>query len=165
MISSNSITLEPIGETHCKQTFAWVSQPYIQASFQISSPPTWETHVRYFPTLSAHGRKSFAILFEGKHVGNCGLKDCVPGESAELWIYIGEQSVYGRGVGTEATRQLVRFGFEELELKRIYLFVSDENEAARKMYGKLGFVDNGSPSGSWSGRQDMVRMELTRENG
>lgn len=161
MTSRQHTTLEPLNETHCKQTFAWVSQPFIQRTFAISSPPNWETHVQYFPTLMAEDKRSFAVLHNGEHVGNCGLRNVVVGDAAELWIYIGERSVYGKGVGTEATRLLIEYGFDSLKLKTMYLHVSKDNKPAVALYEKAGFKEAGKPEG-WDHREDMIRMELHR---
>jgi RimJ/RimL family protein N-acetyltransferase len=49
----------------------------------------------------------------------------------------------GRGAGTEATRLLVGYGFEELGLHRISLEVYAFNPRARHVYEKVGFVTEG----------------------
>ncbi|OLZ65816.1 GNAT family N-acetyltransferase [Streptomyces sp. IMTB 2501] len=45
----------------------------------------------------------------------------------------------GRGVGTEATRLIVGYGFEQLGLRRIQLEVYGDNDRARHVYEKVGF--------------------------
>jgi RimJ/RimL family protein N-acetyltransferase len=49
----------------------------------------------------------------------------------------------GRGVGTEAIRQLVEFGFVRLNLRRIHLQAIASNTAALRSYEKAGFVVEG----------------------
>jgi RimJ/RimL family protein N-acetyltransferase len=49
----------------------------------------------------------------------------------------------GRGLGTEATRLLVGYGFERLGLHRISLEVYAFNPRARRAYEKVGFVTEG----------------------
>jgi RimJ/RimL family protein N-acetyltransferase len=48
-----------------------------------------------------------------------------------------------RGLGTEAARLLVRYGFEQLGLHRIQLEVYSFNPRARRAYEKVGFVAEG----------------------
>ncbi|GAA3341390.1 GNAT family protein [Amorphoplanes nipponensis] len=48
-----------------------------------------------------------------------------------------------RGLGTEATRLLVGYGFERLGLRRIALEVYPFNPRARRAYEKAGFVAEG----------------------
>ncbi|OIK00938.1 GNAT family N-acetyltransferase [Streptomyces sp. MUSC 14] len=63
--------------------------------------------------------------------GSCGFRIClVPG-------------AYGRGLGTEATRLIVGYGFEELGLHRVSLEVYAFNPRARRVYEKVGFVAEG----------------------
>ena len=60
--------------------------------------------------------------------------------SAELGIFIGETSEWGKGYGTDAVTALVAFGFRELRLERIWLNVWTENDRARRAYERAGFV-------------------------
>jgi len=56
---------------------------------------------------------------------------------------LGDKSVWGSGIGRAATSFMLKFGFEELHLHRIYLEVLDANPRARKLYESLGFVHEG----------------------
>lgn len=62
---------------------------------------------------------------------------------AELDIYLGEKDHWGRGHATDAMRAVCRHGFEDMRLHRITLTVVPENLAARAVYAKLGFVEEG----------------------
>jgi len=78
--------------------------------------------------------------------------DCVGEAVLNLWdednqscsfrILIGPKG-RGRGLGTEATRLIVGYGFEELGLHRISLEVYAFNPRARRAYEKAGFVAEG----------------------
>lgn len=48
-----------------------------------------------------------------------------------------------RGLGTEATRPIVGHGFEQLGLHRVQLELYGDNERARRVYEKVGFVVEG----------------------
>ena len=62
---------------------------------------------------------------------------------AELDIYLGEKDSWGHGYATEATRLMCRYGFEEMRLHSIHLWVVTENAAARRVYDKVGFIEEG----------------------
>jgi RimJ/RimL family protein N-acetyltransferase len=64
--------------------------------------------------------------------------------SVEIGIMIGEKDYWNKGHGTEAMRTMCRYGFEELNLNRIWLRVFDTNPRARKAYEKAGFVYEGT---------------------
>ena len=80
-----------------------------------------------------------AIEVDGKYVGNIYLTD-IDGESAEYQIFIGEKNYWGRGVAAEASRQILKYAFEERGLKYVYLHVREDNERAMRLYKKLGFI-------------------------
>jgi RimJ/RimL family protein N-acetyltransferase len=64
--------------------------------------------------------------------------------SAELGIFIGEVSEWGRGFGTDAVKAIVAFAFDELRLERVWLNVSTDNPRAQRAYEKAGFTREGT---------------------
>ena len=62
---------------------------------------------------------------------------------AEFAIIIGDVGERGKGYGYSATEKTVEFAFYQLGLNRVFLKVIEENEAAIKLYKKLGFVQEG----------------------
>lgn len=78
------------------------------------------------------------------YIGNVNLVniDWVNG-NAEFSIFIGEENEWGKGYGTMATILMLKFGFHERNLHRIYLKVLESNKAAIHLYAKLGFKQEG----------------------
>jgi RimJ/RimL family protein N-acetyltransferase len=66
-----------------------------------------------------------------------------PCRSAQFGIVIGDSTLHGHGIGTEATRLVIRYSFDTLNLERIELRVAESLSAARHIYEKLGFVEEG----------------------
>jgi len=62
---------------------------------------------------------------------------------AELAIFLGDKSRWGDGLGTEATRLLVRWAFDTLNLNRVFLRVYADNARAIRCYEKVGFKSEG----------------------
>ncbi len=58
-------------------------------------------------------------------------------------IGIGDRENWGKGIGTEAMRLMLKFGFEELNLRRISLGVFAYNLRAIHSYEKVGFKIEG----------------------
>ena len=76
-------------------------------------------------------------------VGEAVLNQWDPGnESCNFRIFIGPMG-RDRGLGTEATRLIVGYGFEHLGLHRISLEVYAFNPRARRAYEKAGFRAEG----------------------
>ena len=79
----------------------------------------------------------------GRLVGHIGLYyiDLIA-RKAEFSIYIGDMAFRGKGIGSDALRTLIKYGFEELNLNKIWCEVYSNN-AAVDIYRKVGFVDEG----------------------
>ena len=81
------------------------------------------------------------LLADDRPIGEAVLFEVDPvNGSAELGIFIGESSEWGKGFGTDAVNAVIDFGFGTLRLERIWLNVWTENERARRAYEKAGFV-------------------------
>jgi RimJ/RimL family protein N-acetyltransferase len=77
---------------------------------------------------------------EKKLIGLASLKNIsLIHRKAEFAIFIGDNMERGKGYSTEASIKTLNFGFNQLGLVRIYLFVQSNNEAAIKLYEKVGF--------------------------
>jgi RimJ/RimL family protein N-acetyltransferase len=89
-----------------------------------------------------------------KHIGNISLQALDrKARNAEFAILIGETSVHAKGVGEEAGRLLLEYGFTELKLHRIYCGTSSDNIGMQKLALKLGM------------RQEGVRRDGLTKNG
>ena len=55
-------------------------------------------------------------------------------------LLVGEELVRGKGIGTLALKEILRIGFEDLELEKITLGVFDFNLGAIKCYENAGFI-------------------------
>lgn len=62
---------------------------------------------------------------------------------ASLGIIIGERAYWGRGYGTEATRMMLDYGFNVLNLHSVELGVYAFNRRAIRCYEKVGFTRTG----------------------
>jgi RimJ/RimL family protein N-acetyltransferase len=81
-----------------------------------------------------------ALREDDRMVGLVGLHHLDPrNHNAELGMMVGDPGDWGRGLGREAAELIVRYGFDTVNLHRIWLEVYEDNVAARKIYEKLGF--------------------------
>jgi RimJ/RimL family protein N-acetyltransferase len=63
--------------------------------------------------------------------------------SAMFGIFIGEKAYWGKGYGHEATKLLLDYGFNLLNLNSIMLGVMSFNERALRSYQRVGFKEIG----------------------
>jgi RimJ/RimL family protein N-acetyltransferase len=85
---------------------------------------------------------------------------------AELGVYIGEKDRWGRGHGTDAIRRVLRFAFEELGLRRVWLITDADNARGIRCYQKCGFAQEGVLRGHrlrYGRPLDMLAMGVLRE--
>jgi RimJ/RimL family protein N-acetyltransferase len=61
-------------------------------------------------------------------------------KKAEWGIYIGEEQAYGKGVGTEAARLVLKYAFEDLGMHKVVSRVLAFNKASIRMNEKAGYV-------------------------
>ena len=86
---------------------------------------------------------TYVIVEDGKVVGGCGIKiDQYHRFIGELGYFVAREE-WGRGVATEAVRQLEKAGFEKLGLKRIEIRTPLNNSRSEKVATKTGYTKEG----------------------
>jgi [ribosomal protein S5]-alanine N-acetyltransferase len=86
----------------------------------------------------------FAIEYNGECVGSIGLilQHDVYRKSAEIGYWIGEP-YWGKGIVSKAVELVVAYGFNELDIVRIYTGIFEFNIASQKVLAKNGFLNEG----------------------
>ncbi len=85
---------------------------------------------------------------------------------AEMRIIIGNKEFWGKGYGKELTELITFYGFDRLNLHRIYLGFTSANKAAEGAYTKAGYVYEGTLKDDIyrnSQYYDSIRMALLRD--
>ncbi|MCZ7605346.1 MAG: GNAT family N-acetyltransferase [Planctomycetota bacterium] len=87
---------------------------------------------------------TFGLKGESAPLGNSGLhRISMIHRNAEWGIFIGRPEHWGKGLGREVAGALLRYGFDTLNLHRIYLRVNADNERGVRAYRAAGFKDEG----------------------
>ena len=138
-----NVQLLEMKEEHLLQTFHWLQSEELRSCIDSIGAPDWETHKQYWiAALQDQTRRSFAIFFNGKHLGNCGLVSLDRKRArAELWIYLGEAG--HQGIGGQAARALLNLGFHQENLHKIFVRVLETNQPALNFFRSLGFSQDG----------------------
>lgn len=146
----------------------WVSDPEVHAFLGLLEPArTLEQERAWISSIltDREHQRCFVIETEnGDPIGTCGLRAIDPAEGTALFgIMIGEKALWDRGYGTSATRMLLKYAFEELELEEVRLSCHRENRRAVRCYEKVGFLPSASVVAPLQFGRDEVRMAVCRE--
>jgi len=63
--------------------------------------------------------------------------------TAEFRVFIGDKNAWNHGIGTECAKLMVVYGFEKLNLNKVWLGVNAENTRGVRAYEKAGFIHEG----------------------
>ncbi len=100
-------------------------------------------------------------------IGTVGLREIDQEHSqAEMGIWIGTDW-WGNGYATEATKRVIRYGFEELGLNRIYAHHMVRNPASGRVLEKSGMQREGllrERVRKWSKFEDVVLLAILRQD-
>jgi RimJ/RimL family protein N-acetyltransferase len=80
---------------------------------------------------------AMTLRSDGRQIGGIGLRLEIDHQHAELGYWIG-LPYWGKGYATEAAREVLRYGFEDLRLHRIFASHFRHNPASGNILRKLG---------------------------
>lgn len=85
--------------------------------------------------------RHFAIETANReHIGAVSLENVdLKHHRATFGIFIGDKKYWNQGLGTDAAKTIINYGFAKLKLHRIELSVMSYNPRAIRVYKKLGF--------------------------
>lgn len=99
--------------------------------------------IEWFRNRNTTRRFDCVFKNDSQIIGMGGLTNISQSDkNAELYMYI-DPVFQGQGLGKKSLIELCRFGFNELELSKIYLYTFSSNIKANRMYEKVGFVREG----------------------
>ncbi len=126
----SAVRLRAVTEADLPDYVRWLNDPEVaQFTIRESGGVTLESELAWLARKRAPECRDrvWTIEVEGEAIGVCELHAESMGPTAAFGIMIGERTAWGKGYGTAATREVVRIGFEEMGLERIWLEVSSLN--------------------------------------
>jgi len=95
-------------------------------------------------TLRNKKNRLYTITWDERPVGLAALYDIDVGDGyAEAWYVLGDRSLGGKGITTDAVGQLVAAGRSELGLVNVAAWVVEPNRASVRVLEKNGFQQVG----------------------
>ena len=147
MLLGNKVYLSSVNEESIEQLRKWRNDPGLRKYFREYREISKQMQKSWFENkvLNDDNQVNFEIHNKKTKelIGHCGLYYINwLHRKAEFGIYIGDSKHRNGGYGSDALRQLIKYGFEELNLNKIWCEVYGNNEAI-DIYRHIGFEDEG----------------------
>lgn len=156
-----SIYLRPLQLVDAQTSYLWRNNPDIW-KLTGSKPdkyisPEMET-AWLGDVLKRKTEERFAICLkkDDRYIGNIHLQN-LTGKRGEFGgLFIGDQSLWGKGIGTQATTLVLAHAFLNLNLELLYGYVRKEHDASLAMLKKTGFEPE-------SESDEYIRILITKD--
>lgn len=148
MIIGNKVFIRSIEQDDIPEVYKWSNDFELKGlfDFTIDFPSYNELICRFDEENAGQAEINFIIVEKEtkKPIGICRLKDIdYINKKCICSLYIGDSESRDKGFGTEAMKLLMKFGFEDLNLNRLGLWVFDFNKRAIKCYKRCGMKVEG----------------------
>ena len=100
-----------------------------------------EWHMHGHPKHPALGLWATIYKQTNTFIGRCGLLPWnIDGQDEVEVAYMISKPYWGQGLGTEAARAILDYGFDNLQLPRLVCVIDEENTASKRVAEKIGMT-------------------------
>lgn len=149
MIEGEKIILDCVEEKHLPQLLEWRNDPENRKFYREYRVLTIEDKKKWYndKILNDNSWQFFVVKpreNKDKIIGTVGLTYInFLYRTAEFSITLGDREYRGKGYGSDMLKTIMKYGFNDLNLNRIWCEVYSNN-AAIEIYEKVGFVKEGT---------------------
>ena len=146
VLETERLILRPWNEDDAQWLYQFAKDP------KVGPPAGWPVHTSVEHSrevirtvLSADETYAVVLKEEGIPVGSVGIMTGknsnidIPDTEGEIGYWIGVP-YWGRGLIPEAVEELIRYGFENLGLEKLWCGFFDGNDKSKRVQEKCGFV-------------------------
>ena len=145
MLKGKEVGLRAVERRDLTELLEWRNQPDFRRFFREYRELNFDNQSSWFESkvLSDEHTRMFSIVNLGTSelLGACGL--CYidwPNRCADFSIYIGNNNLYIDSVyAVDAAKTMIKYGFEELNLHRMWSEIYDIDEKKKEFFRVLGF--------------------------
>ena len=165
ILYTERLILRPWEESDAESLYEYAKNP------EVGQIAGWPVHTSVENSreiirdvLSAEETYAVCLREDNKAIGSVGLMIGehsnlnLPEEEGEIGYWIGVP-FWGRGLIPEAVQELIRHGFEDLKLKRLWCGYFDGNIKSRRVQEKCGFVYHHTNKDIYWKLMDDIRTE------
>jgi RimJ/RimL family protein N-acetyltransferase len=138
------VTIEPLLPERFGLAARWLSQPEVNA--WLGAPWRGRAVGPVMVSLAAHSPRNLMYLVRSAQttVGLVCLSDLEPDDrTAMVWYCLGETSLRGKGMTSQALQHLCDLAFGRLGLHSLHAWITEPNIASRRVLEKAGFTRAG----------------------
>jgi RimJ/RimL family protein N-acetyltransferase len=148
MIAGEHVILRAFEVDDAERCYRWMNDPNIVRTLKSRYPIAFQNEVEWLERAMHQQSTERHFAIERKddrsHIGNASIHD-IDWVSRTGWfgLFIGEPTAWNRGFGSDAIQTLVRFAFDEMNLRKLRIHVFDYNDRAKHVLQTHGFVEEG----------------------
>lgn len=157
---NQNIYLRPLQIEDAHTSYKWRNDPQVwtYTAFVPTNKITKDIELKWLDdVLKRENEKRYAVCVSrtNEYIGNVQLIN-IENNIGEFTIFIGEKKYWGKGIGHEATKQMLELAFTELNFSSVYLYVHPDNITAIRCYQRAGF--------KFSSQSKFIKMEATQSS-
>lgn len=142
--SENNVLLRDFTIDDVPKKVEWINNPQNNTFLHYNIPLSITETEKWFLKKDHATRIDCVIEYGNIPVGLIGLLNIdTTNQKAEFYISMGEPGFKRRGIATQACTSMVQYAFQSLKLHKVYLNADAKNVAARRLYEKVGFHQEG----------------------
>lgn len=144
-LETSRLKLRPYSEADVAELLPLIGTREVAATTMRIAHPYTERDARDFIASAQDANKiwlAITLRSDGRQIGGIGLRLAPQHEHADLGYWLGVE-YWGKGYATEAAREMLRYGFEDLHLHRITASHFKHNPASGRILAKLGMRHEG----------------------
>lgn len=145
ILQTERLRLRSYSETDVAELVPLIGTREVAATTLRIPHPYTEQDARAFIAGALDAGKiwlAITLRSDGRQIGGIGLRVDEQHQHAEVGYWLGVH-YWGKGYATEAAREMVRYGFEDLKMHRIFASHFGHNPASGKILRKLGMKHEG----------------------
>jgi ribosomal-protein-alanine N-acetyltransferase len=144
-LETERLKLRPYSEADIAELLPLIGTREVAATTLRIAHPYTDQDAKAFLALAQEPEKiwlAITLRSDGCQIGGIGLRCDSQHQHAELGYWLGA-AYWGKGYATEAARGMLRYGFEDLHLHRVFASHFKQNLASGHILKKLGMRHEG----------------------
>lgn len=161
-LETQRLRIRPYTERDIPELVPLIGSREVAATTLRIAHPYTEQDARSFLELAEEPDKlwlAITLSADGRQIGGIGLRIDHDQQHGELGYWLG-LPYWGHGYATEAAREMLRYGFEELGMHRIFASHFKHNAASGRILKKIGMRYEGCQRGHVRKWEQFVDSEL-----